>query len=190
MNIGEYSVESKVISWLLVVILVGGGIWGFQSMGKLEDPAFTIKQAKVITRYPGATAQQVQDEVTYHIEEAIQLMGQVEEIDMTISRPGMSDIKIEFKNTSTQVPQPHNIVFCKPGKEGAVSAAAQALMTDPNAMAKGYIPDSPDIFLHSKLLQPNQSETIEFTAPDPGSYPYLCTFPGHWILMKGVMTVE
>jgi multidrug efflux pump subunit AcrB len=68
-------------------------------MGKLEDPAFTIKNAKVITLYPGATAEEVQDEVTYHIEEAIQLMGQVDRIDMSISRPGMSDIKIEFKNT-------------------------------------------------------------------------------------------
>jgi multidrug efflux pump subunit AcrB len=99
MNVGEYSVNNRVVSWLLVIILVGGGIYGFESMGKLEDPAFTIKNAKVITLYPGATAEQVQEEVTYHIEEAIQLMGQVDEIDMTISRPGMSDIKIQFKNT-------------------------------------------------------------------------------------------
>ena len=49
MNIGEYSVRNQVVSWLLVVILVGGGIWGFRNMGKLEDPAFTIKLAKVIT---------------------------------------------------------------------------------------------------------------------------------------------
>ncbi len=98
MNIGEYSVNNKVVSWLLVIILVGGGVFSFEKMGKLEDPAFTIKNAKVITLYPGATAEQVQEEVTYHIEEAIQLMGQVEEIKETISRPGMSDIKIEFKN--------------------------------------------------------------------------------------------
>jgi len=99
MNIGEYSVRNKVVSWLLVVIFIGGGIAGFESIGKLEDPAFTIKNAKVITPYPGATAQQVQDEVTYHLEEAIQLMGQVKDIKMTVSRPGMSDILIEFKDT-------------------------------------------------------------------------------------------
>ena len=80
MNIGEYSVQNKIISWLLVVILVGGGVWGFERMGKLEDPAFTIKLAKVITRYPGATAQQVQEEVTYHLEDAIQRMEQVRHI--------------------------------------------------------------------------------------------------------------
>lgn len=99
MNIGEYSVVNKVNSWLLVVILIGGGVWGFQSMGKLEDPTFTIKIAKVITLYPGATAQQVQDEVTYHIEDAIQRMEQVRHIRMSVSRPGMSDIQIEFENT-------------------------------------------------------------------------------------------
>lgn len=80
-----------------MVILLGGGIWGFQSMGRLEDPAFTVKLAKVITLYPGASAQQVQDEVTYHVEEAIQLMEQVKWIKKSISRPGLSDITIEFK---------------------------------------------------------------------------------------------
>lgn len=99
MNIAEYSVKTPVISWLLVIILVGGGIWGFQSMGKLEDPAFTVKLAKVITYYPGASAQQVQDEVTYHVEEAIQLMEQVKWIKRSISRPGMSDVTIEFKDS-------------------------------------------------------------------------------------------
>ena len=98
MSIGEYSVTNKVVSWLLVIIMVGGGIWGFRSMGKLEDPAFTIKLAKIITLYPGASAQQVQDEVTYNLEDAIQRMEQVRHIKMSISRPGMSDITIEFKD--------------------------------------------------------------------------------------------
>ncbi|MBK5939504.1 efflux RND transporter permease subunit [Halochromatium roseum] len=98
MNIAEYSVKTPVISWLLVIVLVGGGIWGFQSMGKLEDPAFTVKLAKIITFYPGASAQQVQDEVSYHVEEAIQLMEQVKGIKRSVSRPGMSDITIEFKD--------------------------------------------------------------------------------------------
>ena len=98
MNIGEYSVKTPVISWLLVIIMVGGGLWGFERMGKLEDPAFTIKLAKIITLYPGASAREVQDEVTYHIEDAIQRMEQVKWIKMSISRPGMSDIQIEFKD--------------------------------------------------------------------------------------------
>ncbi len=98
MNIGEYSVKSKVVSWLLVVIMVGGGILAFDKMGKLEDPAFTIKSAKILTQYPGATAQEVQDEITYHLEDAIQRMKQVKRITMSVSRPGLSDILIDFKD--------------------------------------------------------------------------------------------
>jgi multidrug efflux pump subunit AcrB len=98
MNIGEYSVKSKVVSWLLVVIMVGGGLSAFEEMGKLEDPAFMIKSAKILTRYPGATAQEVQDEVTYQLEDAIQKLEQVKWIKMSVSRPGLSDIWIDFKD--------------------------------------------------------------------------------------------
>ena len=98
MNLGEFSVKTPVISWLLIIILVGGGVSGFQAMGKLEDPAYTIKKAKIITYYPGASARTVQDEVTYHIEDALQRMPQLKRIKMSISRPGMSDIEIDFKD--------------------------------------------------------------------------------------------
>jgi multidrug efflux pump subunit AcrB len=98
MNIGQYSVENKVISWLLVIIMVGGGILAYQSMGKLEDPPFTIKSAKILTAYPGATAREVQEELTYHLEDAIQNMPQLKWIKMSVSRPGLSDILIEFKD--------------------------------------------------------------------------------------------
>ena len=98
MNIGEYSVENKVVSWLIIVIMLGGGFYAFNSMGKLEDPAFTIKSAKIITQYPGATAQEVQEELTYHLEDAIQKMPQIKRIKMSVSRPGLSDILIDFKD--------------------------------------------------------------------------------------------
>ncbi|MCX2983069.1 efflux RND transporter permease subunit [Halieaceae bacterium IMCC14734] len=98
MNLGEYSVNSKVISWLLVVIMVGGGVSAFESMGKLEDPAFTIKSAKIITQYPGASATEVQEELTYHIEDALQRMEQIKWIKMSVSRPGLSDILVDFKD--------------------------------------------------------------------------------------------
>jgi multidrug efflux pump subunit AcrB len=98
MNIGEYAVRNKVISWLVVVIMVGGGLLAYQEMGKLEDPAFTIKSAKIITPYPGANATEVQEELTYHLEDAIQRMPQVKRIKMSVSRPGLSDILIDFKD--------------------------------------------------------------------------------------------
>jgi len=97
-NIGQYSVKNKVVTWLVVIILVGGGLQAYQGIGKLEDPAFTIKEAKVFTPYPGASPGEVRTEVTYHIEDAIQQMEQVKELKMSISREGMSEVSIKFED--------------------------------------------------------------------------------------------
>lgn len=101
-------------------------------------------------------------------------------------------VKLTLNNTGSIAPQPHNFLLIKPGKDQAVGAQANAMMTDPQAMAKSYIPDASkdDIIAHTKLVQPNSTETIEFTAPaEAGDYPYMCTFPGHWLLMKGVLHI-
>ncbi|RRJ83485.1 efflux RND transporter permease subunit [Aestuariirhabdus litorea] len=98
MNIAEYSIVNKVVSWLVVLILVGGGLGAYEQMGKLEDPEYTIKEAKIFTRYPGANAKQVNDEVTYHIEDAVQQMGQLKRIKMSISRAGISEVSVEFQD--------------------------------------------------------------------------------------------
>lgn len=67
------------------------------------------------------------------------------------------------------------------------------MMTDPQAMAKGYVPDAAkeDIIANTKLVMPNATETIEFTAPaEAGDYPLHVYFPhGHWLLMKGMMRI-
>jgi len=99
-------------------------------------------------------------------------------------------VKITFENAHP-IPQPHNIVFGKPGTKDKVMMAAMQMAASPDGMTKGYIPESEDILFHSKLLQPTQTEVLEFTAPaEAGQYPYLCTFPGHAMLMNGIMTVE
>ena len=99
-------------------------------------------------------------------------------------------VKLTFNNTHPAVPQPHNIVIAKAGAKDKLLGLAMQMAAAPDGMAKGFIPDSPDILFHTKLLQPNTTETLEFTAPAAGDYPYLCTFPGHGILMNGVMKVE
>ena len=61
----------------------------------------------------------------------------------------------------------------------------------PEGAKKHFIPEDKRILQATKLLDPNSSETLRFLAPDkPGIYPYLCTFPGHWVLMKGEMIVK
>lgn len=100
-------------------------------------------------------------------------------------------VKISFYNVSA-APMQHNLVVGKLGSKEKLIAASNGMMADmANAMAKGYIPDSPEIIAHTKLLNAGEVGTIEFTAPaDKGAYPYLCTFPGHAAIMNGTMDVE
>jgi cytochrome c oxidase subunit II len=85
----------------------------------------------------------------------------------------------------------HNFLLLKPGTKDAVGALADQMLSDPQALAKQYVPASDAILVKSnKLIGIGQSDTIEFTAPaEPGDYPYICTFPGHWRLMNGVLKV-
>ncbi|NMS64694.1 efflux RND transporter permease subunit, partial [Vibrio parahaemolyticus] len=71
MNIAEYSIKNKVISWLFIIILAVGGLPSFWELGRLEDPAFTIKDAMIISTYPGATSKEVEEELTYPLEKEI-----------------------------------------------------------------------------------------------------------------------
>jgi azurin len=99
-------------------------------------------------------------------------------------------VKLTLNNTGGILPQPHNFVLMKSGTLDKVGALANAMLSDPKAMDKSYIPESPDIITSMKLVQPGQTDSIEFTAPaEAGDYPYACTFPGHWLLMRGVLKV-
>lgn len=105
MNIARASINTPVTTWLIMLICLFGGIWGFFSLGRLEDPAFTIKTAVVVTQYPGASAEQVMTEVTEPLEAAIQGMGAVDRITST-NRPGVSRIDVEIRSTydGTELP--------------------------------------------------------------------------------------
>lgn len=99
-------------------------------------------------------------------------------------------VKITLTVPPDAVPQPHNLVLIKPGKEAVVTQAAMMMMADPQGLTKGYIPENDAIVAHTKLLNPGQTDTIEVAVPaEAGAYAYICTFPGHFTIMKGVMTV-
>ncbi|MBR2514947.1 MAG: efflux RND transporter permease subunit [Halomonas sp.] len=102
----KLSIERPLNTWLIVLICFFGGLWGYNTVGKLEDPAFTIPNAIINTPYPGATAAEVEDEVTERIERAIQEMEQIDIIESK-SLPGRSEIKVEVHASyhSNQLPQ-------------------------------------------------------------------------------------
>jgi azurin len=97
-------------------------------------------------------------------------------------------IQLTFTNRSGKsAGLQHNWVLVNPGTTEAVAQAGTAA-----GLEKGYIPQSTDVIAHtSKLLSSGEKETIQFKAPEkPGDYPYICTFPGHYSVMKGVLTVK
>lgn len=98
-------------------------------------------------------------------------------------------VMLQFRND--KCPLQHNFLLVNPGKLEEVGALADRLLTDPQALAKHYLPASPEILATShQLVGPAESDLIGFTAPlQPGEYPFLCTFPGHWRLMHGVLVV-
>jgi len=97
MNIAEYFIKNKVISWMFTLILLIGGAFSYLGLGQLEDPEFTIKDALVITSYPGATPLQVEEEVSYLLEKEIMTLPYVDEITSINSR-GLSQITVTMKN--------------------------------------------------------------------------------------------
>ncbi|MCR9129715.1 MAG: efflux RND transporter permease subunit [Alphaproteobacteria bacterium] len=97
-NLARLSIEKPVITWLIILFCLFGGLWGFNTVGRLEDPAFTIKEAIVVTPYPGATAEEVEAEVTERIETAIQQMSQLREV-RSESAPGVSEVRMLVRDT-------------------------------------------------------------------------------------------
>jgi multidrug efflux pump subunit AcrB len=98
MSITAYTIQNKTVSWMVILLLIGGGILSFNGLGRLEDPAFTIKQALIFIDYPGASALEVEEEVTLPIENAIQQLPYLDHITST-SSDGTSQIMVEMRST-------------------------------------------------------------------------------------------
>jgi len=97
-------------------------------------------------------------------------------------------VALTFENPDVM---PHNWVLVKTGSEERVGMAAALMVSLPDGMERHYVPESPDVLVHTRILDPGKKTTIYFTAPEePGRYPYLCSFPGHSQLMRGVLVVE
>lgn len=106
MNIAQACIDKKIVVLsVAAAMLIGGGI-AYTKIGRLEDPEFTIKTAQVITMYPGATAKEVEEEVSDKIEIAVQQLGQLKEVKST-SYPGRSIVKIDIlpKYSRADLPQ-------------------------------------------------------------------------------------
>ncbi|MGE6993190.1 efflux RND transporter permease subunit [Pseudomonas sp. NPDC047961] len=97
MDLARYAICKPVNIWVLVLICLVGGVVAFFEMGRLEDPEFTIKEAIVTVQYPGATALEVEQEVTEPLESAIQELSEVKQI-RSRSMIGLAEIRVEIQD--------------------------------------------------------------------------------------------
>ena len=96
-------------------------------------------------------------------------------------------VEFRFSNTDGM---PHNFAVAKPGSLEEVGTLGETTARDADAEARGFIPVSDKILVGSKLLKPGESQAISFDVPkEPGVYPYVCTYPGHWRRMFGALYV-
>jgi azurin len=103
------------------------------------------------------------------------------------AKPGQR-VRITFTNPDDMQ---HNMLVLRQGTLEAVGALADAMAATPDGAERNYVPPSPDVMAYTPLVDPGKSFTFEFTAPrQTGDYPYVCTFPGHWRVMQGTMTVQ
>ena len=102
-------------------------------------------------------------------------------------KPGQS-VEIAFENPDAMQ---HNMVITKPGMLEKVGRAGDAMMKDTKGADKNYVPAIADVLFSTPLVNPGQQYTLKFKAPaNTGDYPFVCTFPGHWSIMNGVMKVR
>ena len=111
MDIARASIERRVVVLFVCALLVIGGVQAYFSIGKLEDPTFTIKTAFVTVIYPGATVTEVEREAVSRIEDAVQSMSEVKTIRTRCTEGvGIVYVDIKDKYTSENVPQVWNVL--------------------------------------------------------------------------------
>jgi azurin len=136
-----------------------------------------------------AAAEESEDDLrkthqVFHVKSTVgTLMYDVTEISAAAGKP----IAIIYENPDALQ---HNLIVGRPGSYENLGAAADKMMTAADGFAKSFVPDSPDVLASCKLLDPGGKAIIKFTPDKPGDYPYLCTFPAHWRITRGVIKVK
>jgi multidrug efflux pump subunit AcrB len=106
MNIAEWSLRKSLITWVMTVLFLVVGWNSYQKLSRLEDPEFTIKDAVIMTPYPGASAAEVEEEVSNVIEKAVQQMGQIKKVESRSSRDWSSvQVTMQDKYDKNSLPQ-------------------------------------------------------------------------------------
>ena len=97
-------------------------------------------------------------------------------------------VRIVLENPDAQ---PHNLLILRPGSLRSIGRAVDAMENNEESKSRHWVPESPKVLHVMPMVQPGERGELRFTAPSrPGRYPFVCTYPGHWRMMNGVMTVR
>ncbi len=106
----------------------------------------------------------------------------------SISVPAGAEVRLIFENTATLPTMVHNVVILTTNNDEDVQRVGMAAITA--GEANGYLPEDEAIFAATPMAQPGETVEITFTAPsEPGQHRFICTYPGHYALMQGVLVV-
>lgn len=146
-----------------------------------KAPAKVVKSAdpKHLTKQPAAWTKGADRSIVVGTKPGLKF-------DMeTITVKAGAKVKLLFNNNDDML---HNLVITQPGAADKVGEAATKLGL--NGEKLGFVPSMTDVLFHTRLLGPTEKETIYFTAPtQPDDYQYVCTYPGHYVVMRGVLRV-
>lgn len=98
-------------------------------------------------------------------------------------------VRLVFNNTAEAPSMVHNVLILNTDDDAVVERVGMAGQSAGSGAQ--YVPDDSAVLAHTDVAQPGETVEVTFTAPDePGSYTYVCTYPGHWAMMQGIMRVE
>lgn len=141
MDLARFAIEKRVISAVMTLLILVSGYFAYTALPRFEDPEFIIRQAQVATPYPGATAEEVAEEVTEVVENAIQELAGVKEVS-SLSSPGISVVSVEFTIAATGT---YDQLYQKFAQLRAKIDDAQASLP-PNALTSQVYDDFGDVF--------------------------------------------
>ncbi|WP_298336673.1 efflux RND transporter permease subunit [uncultured Erythrobacter sp.] len=112
MGAAEFSIKNRLIMFIIIALVMAGGLYSYQNIARFEDPEFTIRTAQVITQYPGATPEEVANEVTETLESAIQQLGEVDEV-RSVSSAGKSEISVDILYSASPTKADLQLIWSK-----------------------------------------------------------------------------